>query len=191
MIEDPGEEAIVDRNKPRPKQLPEYQDLMEACFREFHRVLKPGRWMTVEFNNSSNLVWLAIQAALAAAGFVVADTRIFDKEHLSYRQTTATNAVKRDLIISAGRAPGCFGYRPQAASGPTALARIEGIEAQLEQLWENWVKALRDSLGEPELTAQIAYLDDAKEQEAVRSLVDRGEVPDPITRCLWVEPSRI
>src|SRR5207253_2315759 len=70
-------------------------------FREFQRVLKPGRWMTVEFNNSSNHVWLAIQAALAAAGFVVADTRIFDKEHLSYRQVTAVNAVKRDLIISA------------------------------------------------------------------------------------------
>jgi hypothetical protein len=101
VIEGPGQEAIIDRNKQRPKHLPEYQDLMEACFREFQRVLKPGRWMTVEFNNSSNLVWLAIQAALAAAGFVVADTRIFDKEHLSYRQVTATNAVKRDLIISA------------------------------------------------------------------------------------------
>lgn len=101
VIEDPGEEAIVDRNKERPKHLPEYQELMEACFREFYRVLKPGRWMTVEFNNSSNQVWLAIQEAIAAAGFVVADTRVFDKEQLSYRQVTASNAVKRDLIISA------------------------------------------------------------------------------------------
>jgi len=101
VIEDPGEEAIVDRNKERPKHLPDYQELMEACFREFHRVLKPGRWMTVEFNNSSNQVWLAIQEALSAAGFVVADTRVFDKEQLSYRQVTAANAVKRDLIISA------------------------------------------------------------------------------------------
>lgn len=101
VAENPGEEAIVDTMKPRPKQLPEYQNLMERCFTEFNRVLKPGRWMTVEFNNSSNQVWLAIQAALAAAGFVVADTRVFDKEHLSYRQVTATNAVKRDLIISA------------------------------------------------------------------------------------------
>jgi hypothetical protein len=57
--------------------------------------------MTVEFNNSSNRVWLAIQEAISAARFVVADTRVFDKEHLSYRQVTAKNAVKRDLIISA------------------------------------------------------------------------------------------
>ena len=78
------EEAIIDDR--RAKALPEYQALMESCFREFFRVLKPGRWMTVEFSNSSNVVWLAIQAALSAAGFVVADTRVFDKEQGSYRQ---------------------------------------------------------------------------------------------------------
>ena len=83
------------------RTLAEYGELMERCFAEFHRVLKPGRWMTVEFSNSSNEVWLTIQHALAKAGFVVADTRIIDKEHLSYRQVTATNAVKRDLVISA------------------------------------------------------------------------------------------
>ena len=101
VIEDPDEEAIVDTMKPTRKHVSEYQRLMESCFQEFNRVLKPGRWMTVEFNNSQNRVWFAIQAALAAAGFVVADTRVFDKEHLSYRQVTAANAVKRDLIISA------------------------------------------------------------------------------------------
>ena len=98
------EEAIVDRNQQRPKRLADYSELMEACFREFHRVLKPGRWMTVEFSNSSNAVWSAIQQALASAGFVVADTRVLDKEQHSFRQVTAKNAVKRDLIISAYRA---------------------------------------------------------------------------------------
>jgi DNA methylase len=92
------EEAILDAF--RLKGMPEYQALMERCFREFFRVLRPGRWMTVEFSNSSNEVWLAIQQALASAGFVVADSRVFDKEHLSYRQVTAKNAVKRDIIVS-------------------------------------------------------------------------------------------
>ena len=96
-----GEEAIVDRNQQRPKRLGEYSELMERCFREFYRVLKPGRWMTVEFSNSSNAVWSAIQQALASSGFVVADTRVLDKEQHSFRQMTAKNAVKRDLIISA------------------------------------------------------------------------------------------
>lgn len=97
----PSDEAIVNQSRRLPRSLGEYGALMEQCFAEFHRVLKPGRWMTVEFSNSSNEVWLTIQHALAKAGFVVADTRIIDKEQLSYRQVTAANAVKRDLVISA------------------------------------------------------------------------------------------
>jgi len=94
-----SEEATEDAFKGRG--LDEYAHLMSECFAEFFRVLKPGRWMTVEFSNHSNDVWLRIQDALASAGFVVADTRVFDKDQLSYRQVTADNAVKHDLVISA------------------------------------------------------------------------------------------
>ena len=91
-------EAIVDRFK--KKRLPEYQRLMQRCFAEYRRVLKPGRWMTVVFHNSRNAVWTAIQEAMLAAGFVVADVRTMDKRQGSYRQVTST-AVKQDLVISA------------------------------------------------------------------------------------------
>jgi DNA modification methylase len=101
-------EAIVDDNKQATKGIGDYADLMIACFREYARVLKPGRWMTVEFSNSSNEVWAALQEALAAAGFVVADTRVLDKTQDSYRQATAVNAVKQDLMISC--------YKPAAAT---------------------------------------------------------------------------
>lgn len=104
----PLEEAIQSRHKPSPKNLDDYAYLMSRCFAEFFRVLKPGRWMTVEFSNHSNDVWLRIQDALASAGFVVADTRVFDKDQLSYRQVTADNAVKHDLVISA--------YKPAEAT---------------------------------------------------------------------------
>ena len=101
-----AEEATEDSFKGRG--LDDYADLMRRCFAEFFRVLKPGRWMTVEFSNHSNDVWLRIQDALASAGFVVADTRVFDKDQLSYRQVTADNAVKHDLVISA--------YKPAEAT---------------------------------------------------------------------------
>lgn len=91
-------EAIIDRA--RGKALLEYQRLMKSCFEEYYRVLKPGRWMTVVFHNSRNAVWNAIQEALLAAGFVVADVRVLDKMQGSFRQLTS-NAVKRDLVISA------------------------------------------------------------------------------------------
>jgi DNA modification methylase len=98
----PATEAIVDGFK--EKGLLEYQRLMQGCFEEYYRTLKPGRWMTVVFHNSKNAVWNAIQEAMLAARFIVADVRTLDKQQGSYRQVTST-AVKQDLVISAYRPP--------------------------------------------------------------------------------------
>ena len=92
-------EAIIDRAKGR--KLVDYQDLMRQAFRTYYHVLKPGRWMTVEFHNSHNSVWNAIQEGILSAGFVVADVRTLDKQQSSYRQVTAASAAKQDLVISA------------------------------------------------------------------------------------------
>jgi DNA modification methylase/predicted RNA-binding Zn-ribbon protein involved in translation (DUF1610 family) len=119
-------EAVV--NKTQGKGLPEYQALMEACFREFYRVLKPGRWMTVEFHNSQNRVWNAIQEALQRAGFVVADVRTFDKQQGTFNQVTATGAVKQDLIISAYKPNERLEERVRALSRP-GLASSESVWA--------------------------------------------------------------
>lgn len=97
VLTDAAPEAIVDPAK--HKGVHEYQDLMRRCFEEYHRVLKPGRWMTVVFSNSSNGIWRAIQEAMGTAGFVVADVRTLDKKQGSYRQVTSS-AVKQDLVIS-------------------------------------------------------------------------------------------
>jgi hypothetical protein len=93
-----AQEAIIDLG--RRKGVHEYQGLMRRCFQEYHRVLKPGRWMTVVFSNSSNAIWRAIQEAMGSAGFVIADVRTLDKKQGSYRQVTSS-AVKQDLVISA------------------------------------------------------------------------------------------
>jgi DNA modification methylase len=95
---DSSPEAIVD--DVRGKHLHEYQELMRQCFSEYARVLKPSRWITIVFSNSKNSIWHAIQESLGSAGFVVADVRLLDKQHGSFKQVTST-AVKQDLIISA------------------------------------------------------------------------------------------
>jgi len=107
-------EAIVDKFK--KKGLPEYRQLMQRCFAEYCRVLKPGRWMTVVFHNSRNAVWNAIQEAMLAAGFVVADVRTLDKQQGSYRQVTST-AVKQDLVISAYKPNGGLESRFKLEAG--------------------------------------------------------------------------
>jgi len=123
-------EAIVDRAK--GKDLLHYQRLMEACLKEYFRVLKPGRWMTMVFHNSSNAVWAAIQEALAGAGFVVADVRTLDKQQGSYRQVTST-AVKQDLVISAYKPNGGLEKRFELEKG-TEEGVWDFVRTHLRQL---------------------------------------------------------
>jgi len=92
-------EAI--ENSVQKKGLDDYRRLMNRCFSEAFRILKPGRWMTVEFSNTQASVWNAIQTALQEAGFVVANVSALDKQKASFKATTTTTAVKQDLVISA------------------------------------------------------------------------------------------
>jgi DNA modification methylase len=94
-------EAIV--SSAQEKKLPDYQSLMLACFQELHRVLKPGRWITIAFHNSKNVIWNAIQEALGQAGLVIADVRIIDKGQGTFKQMTTQGAVDKDLAITAYR----------------------------------------------------------------------------------------
>lgn len=111
----PTNEVIVDKVK--EKTLLDYQRMMSNCFSNYYRVLKPGRWMTVEFHNSRNSVWNAIQEALQHAGFVVADVRTLDKKQHSFQQAVSGNTVKRDLIISAYKPNGGLEERFQKKAG--------------------------------------------------------------------------
>lgn len=83
------------------KEIEEYNVLLKRGFSEYFRVLKPNRWITVEFHNSKNSVWNGIQEALQAAGFVVADVHVLDKKKGTTKQLSYTMAVKQDLVISA------------------------------------------------------------------------------------------
>jgi len=95
------------------KGLNEYRHLMTACFKEAYRVLKPGRWMTVEFSNTKASVWNSIQTALTEAGFIVANVSALDKKQGSFKAVTTPTAVKQDLVISAYKPNGGFEDRFQ------------------------------------------------------------------------------
>ncbi len=83
------------------KDLAFYTRVMTSAFSEYHRVLKPGKWITIEFHNSQNAVWTAIQQSLEKSGFIVADVRILDKQQRSYNAVNRSGAVDCDLVISA------------------------------------------------------------------------------------------
>ena len=128
-------DAIVDRSKKdkaKQKGLRDYQGLMSACFAQYYRVLKPGRWMTLVFSNSKNAVWHAIQEAMATVGFVVADVRILDKKQGSFKQITSI-APKQDLVISAYKPNGGLEERFKLTAG-TEEGVWDFVRTHLKQL---------------------------------------------------------
>lgn len=115
-----SDEAIIDSVK--QKGLSEYQYIMEQCFSTYYRVLKPNRWITVEFHNSQNSVWNAIQEAILRAGFIVADVRTLDKKIGSFKQVNNANATKQDLVISAYKPKESFIREFQSRAGDPEMA---------------------------------------------------------------------
>jgi hypothetical protein len=124
-------EAI--ENKIQGKGLVEYQRLMTDCFKEYFQVLEPGRWMTVEFHNSKNSVWNAIQEALQTAGFIIADVRTLDKQQGSFNQVTQAGTVKQDIIISAYKPNGGLEDRFKLEAG-TEEGVWDFVRSHLKQL---------------------------------------------------------
>ena len=114
-------EAII--NDTQKKGLHEYQVLLEESFAEYFRVLKPGRYIVVEFHNTKNVVWKAIQEALWKAGFVVANVASLDKVKGTTKQLSYAATVKQDLIIT--------GYKPAGIAQPKSANLSMGTEKML------------------------------------------------------------
>ena len=124
-------EAIM--NTKQNKGVTEYQELFTKCFKEFYRCLKPNRWITIEFHNSKNSVWSAINEAIQKAGFVVSYVKTLDKGQGSYNQQTALGAVKQDLAISAYKPSRNFIHNFELKAG-SEEAVWEFVSQYLEKL---------------------------------------------------------
>ena len=124
-------EAIV--SSAQNKSTNDYSQLMQRCFKEYYRVLKPNRWITVEFHNSKNAVWYAIQQALSLAGFIIADVRVLDKQKGTIKQLINTTSVQQDLVISAYKPTESFMQQLQEQAGNSDTA-WEFTRQHLEKL---------------------------------------------------------
>lgn len=96
---EPEPEAVIDPSRDRTGD--DYFDLMKTCFSEYYRVLKPGRWMTVEFHNTAAEVWNIIQNAIREAGFDIQQIGVLDKGTTTILSDIRPGAAKHDLLISA------------------------------------------------------------------------------------------
>ena len=108
-------EAVMSNSQ--QKGLLEYHRLMRACFTEYFRVLKPGRWMTVVFSNTQAAVWNGIQTALQESGFVIANVSALNKQQGSFNAVTNATSVKQDLVITAYKPNGGLEDRFRKSGG--------------------------------------------------------------------------
>jgi hypothetical protein len=126
------DEAIV--SKHQEKDVGDYRDLMYDCFRECHRVLKPGRWMTMVFSNSQASVWNAINESLLRAGFIIANVRGFSKKQKNFNQVQGVY-VDHDLAITC--------YKPKQATIEQLVSGDEsGVWAMMDEhlgRMPNWI----------------------------------------------------
>lgn len=110
-----GDDCVL--NYVHKKDLPFYSRMMLGAFREYARVLKAGRWITIEFHNSQNAVWSAIQQAIESSGLVVADVRVLNKQQRSFNAVNRAGAVDQDLVISAYKPNGGLEERFNLTAG--------------------------------------------------------------------------
>jgi hypothetical protein len=108
-------EAVI--NEAKLKNFDDYGSLMRAAFKEYYRVLKPGRWITVEFHNTKASVWNLIQTTMAEAGFIVAQVGKLDKGSTTILADIRPGAVVQDLIISAYKPNGGLEDRFRMSGG--------------------------------------------------------------------------
>lgn len=93
-----AEEAI--EHKKHNKSLDFYKNILTECLREAFRVLKQGKWMTIEFSNTKASVWNVVQNSITQAGFIIANVSALDKKKGSFIAQTTPTAVEQDLVIS-------------------------------------------------------------------------------------------
>ena len=95
------EEMIV--NEVRGKSEADWADGMRRAMSECYRVLKPGRWISLCYHDTSEGTWALLQDIMAEAGFLpdTSATALFiDTGQKSYNQLTADKVNKRDLVIN-------------------------------------------------------------------------------------------
>ena len=94
-------EIIV--NETRHKGEDDWARRMRQAMSECYRVLKPGRWISLCYHDTSEGTWQLLQDIMTEAGFIpeTAENALYiDTGQKSYNQLRADKVTKRDLVIN-------------------------------------------------------------------------------------------
>ncbi len=160
-------EAVVNRKRGADqggKDVTGYGDLLADAFAEVHRVLKPGRYASIVFNNTDDRVWEAIRLALRDAGLAVRHTSGLDKAHRSIKGVKGDQGEEKvalfDVIVTVQKTT----YVPSAV--PRGAVDVGAL---LESVFAEHLAGLEEDLDGLSGQRRTEYLRDL----AVRTLMAR------------------
>ena len=122
-VTDHSSEAVVHTTgKQKNGATERYANLLRASFEEAWRILKPGRYMSVVFGNSSGRIWGLVQRALRDAGFKPAPVHVavLDKGQRSIKglNSGSEGVVTIDLVLTV--------QKPDVGEQPTSAVFANG-----------------------------------------------------------------
>lgn len=86
------------------KTITDYEQLMLCGYKEMFRVLKPGRWASIVFNNSDDRVLEMFRSTAEIAGFEIGEVAFFDKVQKSFKgylgREGKQNVTNCDIILN-------------------------------------------------------------------------------------------
>lgn len=149
------DEIVVNKHRTPSKggkTLLDYQRLMTDAFREVARVLKASACATLQFNNSSDDVWCAIQEAVHDAGLDVRHAVGLDKIHPSIKgvkgRQAKENVASLDALIelrrrptSRGRIVPLIGSEQQIRTALLVFARAQRIPFTTDEAFASLVRS--------------------------------------------------
>jgi len=94
-------EIIV--NETRDKTDVDWARMMRQAMSECYRVLKPGRWISLCYHDTSEGTWQLMQDLMTEVGFIPesSDSTLYiDTGQKSFNQLMAEKVTKRDLVIN-------------------------------------------------------------------------------------------
>lgn len=132
---DRADEMVISRAAKGPsggKTLGDYQKLLTLAFSEIRRVLKPERWASVVFHNSSAEVWEALRQACIDAGFTLGSAVMFDKRQKSFKAikgiTDGERVANYDVVLNLHkREPVLVALESEVASEARLVEELRGF----------------------------------------------------------------
>jgi len=125
-----AEEAVIARKRfPGAKTAADYRSLLERCFAECARVLKPRGYLVLTFHNREPRAWAALLLAATKAGFELpADGLLFQEGIPSYRHTAQSRragSVIGDFVLSFRKTSRRAAAGGRAGTGGAAVSEKE------------------------------------------------------------------